>query len=140
MAGSVLDVFAGSGLLAFEALSRGAGPVSLVDRDRAVVRHLEQVRDALLPAPEERALVQIRRGDARRALAGAEAVDLVFLDPPYDDAPVPWLEAAAPVARRALVLEHRWGPVLPEEVGALRLERHRRYGDTGLAVYRRTDG
>jgi 16S rRNA (guanine966-N2)-methyltransferase len=78
----VLDLYAGTGALALEALSRGAARALLVERDaeaeRAIVANLERTGMA------ERA--RLRRGDVRSVLAGPapEEFDLVFLDPPYD--------------------------------------------------------
>ena len=60
----------------------------------------------------------------------------MLLDPPYADDPCTWLERAAGAATHALVIEHRAGTELPSGVGRLELVRTRRYGDTGLAVYR----
>lgn len=76
----VLDLFAGSGALAFEALSRGAGSAVLVESDRAAA--------AMLRATAERfglAQARVESGDALAFLRGqpAAAFDLVFLDPPY---------------------------------------------------------
>ncbi|MFP4181794.1 MAG: 16S rRNA (guanine(966)-N(2))-methyltransferase RsmD [Thiohalospira sp.] len=79
-----LDLFAGSGALGLEALSRGAAGAVLVERSAPVVRHLrEQV--ATLGA-EGASVVQ---ADARRFLAGEVAAaggpfDIAFLDPPFD--------------------------------------------------------
>lgn len=79
----VLDLWAGSGALAIEALSRGAAEATLVDRGRAPV---EAIRENLRRARMEARVV---RGDARRFLppAGAIPFDLVFLDPPYEEGP-----------------------------------------------------
>lgn len=134
---SALDAFAGAGLLGIEAASRGASPVLLCDRDPQVVRHLEAQLARLRDGLAEGVRLSVRRADAARLLAGEERWDLVLLDPPYADDPEAWLRSAAPHAREALVLEHRWGPELPDRVAGLRLDRHRRYGDTGLAVYLR---
>ena len=78
----VLDLFAGSGALGFEAASRGALSVTLVDMHPQVVRQLNEVKDKLRADN-----VAIKRGDAMAAAAAASArgerFDLVFLDPPY---------------------------------------------------------
>lgn len=77
-----LDLFAGSGALGLEALSRGAREVVFVDRER---RAAAAIRDhlAALGAPAESARVACR--DALSFLDGKpEAFDLVFLDPPFD--------------------------------------------------------
>ena len=74
-----LDLFAGSGALGFEAASRGAARVVMVESDRGVLGTLEESR-ALLGASE----VEIVRGDAMAYLRGAtERFDVVFLDPPF---------------------------------------------------------
>lgn len=77
----VLDLFAGSGALGLEALSRGAAEATFVDRAPAAVR---AVRANLAALGTE---AEVRRTDARRFLRSASAAarqyDLVFLDPPY---------------------------------------------------------
>jgi 16S rRNA (guanine966-N2)-methyltransferase len=79
-AANVLDLFAGSGALSFEALSRGAERATLVEVDARVVRHLrEQVRALDLDAS-----VEIVRSDALRFLRRApRPYDLVLVDPPF---------------------------------------------------------
>jgi 16S rRNA (guanine(966)-N(2))-methyltransferase RsmD len=78
----VLDLFAGSGGLGFEAASRGAASVTMIDANTAVVRQLESIKDKLKAEN-----VRIMRGDAvasAQSLAGrGEKFDLIFLDPPY---------------------------------------------------------
>lgn len=75
----VLDLFAGSGALGLEALSRGAASATFVERDSRAARALRDTLD-VLGAP----LAQVFEADALRWLAGpARAHDLVFLDPPY---------------------------------------------------------
>ncbi len=81
---AVLDLFAGSGALGIEALSRGARRAVFVERDAGALAAL-RANLAALGLEEQRA--QVRAGDALRALraaaARAETYDLVFLDPPY---------------------------------------------------------
>lgn len=78
----VLDLFAGSGALGFEAASRGAQSVTMIDSNVPVVRQLE-ANKAKLKAEN----VQIMRGDAlavaQSASVRGQRYDLVFLDPPY---------------------------------------------------------
>ena len=75
-----LDLFAGSGALGFEAASRGAGRVVMIERDRAALDALEKNR-AVLGATQ----VDILRADALAWLANSrEAFDLIFVDPPFD--------------------------------------------------------
>lgn len=74
-----LDLFAGSGVLGIEALSRGAGCVELVDSEPSVGRHLQQ---ALTRLAATQGVVHVI--DAMRYLDGdARQFDIVFLDPPY---------------------------------------------------------
>lgn len=76
----VLDLFAGSGALAFEALSRGAASAELVEQDRAVVANLRATAERFGLAG-----VRIEVGDALAFLGTAvvRAYDLIFLDPPF---------------------------------------------------------
>ncbi|MBM3680705.1 MAG: 16S rRNA (guanine(966)-N(2))-methyltransferase RsmD [Actinobacteria bacterium] len=94
----VLDLFAGSGALGLEALSRGAASCVFVERDRTALAAIR----ANVAALGEEAAAAVRRGSATTALralaeAGA-AFDLVLLDPPYGDFPRlwPWLSEAVP--------------------------------------------
>jgi len=75
-----LDLFAGSGALGFEAASRGAGRVVMIERERAALEALEKNR-AVLGANQ----VEILRADALAWLANSrESFDLIFVDPPFD--------------------------------------------------------
>ena len=75
-----LDLFAGSGALGFEAASRGAGRVVMIERERAALDALEKNR-VVLGANQ----VDILRADALAWLANShEAFDLIFVDPPFD--------------------------------------------------------
>jgi len=76
----VLDLFAGSGALGFEAASRGVAQVQMVERDRGAVAALRALRDKLRADA-----VRIHAGDAREALARMDAsrYDLILLDPPF---------------------------------------------------------
>jgi 16S rRNA (guanine966-N2)-methyltransferase len=74
-----LDLFAGSGALGFEAASRGAARVVLVERDRRALDALRRAREALGADAAE-----VVAGDADAYLAGGgERFDVVFLDPPF---------------------------------------------------------
>lgn len=144
----VLDLFAGTGALGIEALSRGAAAAVFVERDRLALIALRGNLAALGldPAGEAAAatgrvpLVQVRSQDAFAALAGAaasgERYDLVFLDPPYAQA-VAWgpeLSQALPavLAPEGLVVveSDRRAPL---SVG-LPVRRQRRYGDTSITI------
>lgn len=113
-----LDLFAGSGALGIEALSRGAARCTFVERDagavEAIRRNLESTRFA------ERATVA--RGDVAAFLrATTEEFDLVFCDPPYADADLLAILLAGPELRRVtrglLVVRalRRDAPAAPEQ-------------------------
>lgn len=76
---TVLDGFAGSGALGFEALSRGAAFVTFIESHAASLAALRANADSL----KEGANVAILRGDATRPPMAKAPADLVFLDPPY---------------------------------------------------------
>jgi 16S rRNA (guanine966-N2)-methyltransferase len=87
-----LDLFAGSGALGFEAASRGAARVVMVEQDRGVLAALHRSR-ALLGATA----VEIVADEALAWLArGGERFDVVFLDPPFRQNALPALLAALP--------------------------------------------
>ena len=134
----VLDLFAGSGALGLESLSRGARRAVLVERDRRALVAL-RTNVAALGFGDGRAVE--RAGDAGRvardAAAGAEAYDLVFLDPPYRLAAGfgathgALLDALlAPGARVVSESDRR----TPMEL-AVPLTQERRYGDTLIRIH-----
>jgi 16S rRNA (guanine966-N2)-methyltransferase len=88
-----LDLFAGSGALGLEALSRGAGEVVFVEKNPATAKQLKSVLSQL---GSEQGRVQV--ADAARYLAGSVGpFNLVFLDPPFGDGGLePWLELLLP--------------------------------------------
>lgn len=92
----VLDLFAGSGALGFEAASRGVAQVQMVERDRGAVSALRMLRDKLRADT-----VRIHAGDALEALARMDAsrYDLVLLDPPFGQG---WLERLWPLVPAVL--------------------------------------
>jgi pantetheine-phosphate adenylyltransferase len=129
----VLDLYAGSGALGIEALSRGASRAVFVDRSGASLATLRRnLRELDL---EDRA--RIVRGDAGAALARlAEPFDLVLLDPPYASRQTPRVLAALAqsgvlAAGATLVVESSWQEAPAETAGLVVVDR-RRYGDTML--------
>jgi 16S rRNA (guanine966-N2)-methyltransferase len=138
---TVLDLYAGTGALAIEALSRGAARAVLVERDPRAVAVLRANLEELGVGAEE---AEVRRTDAPAALHNAreraETYDLVFVDPPYrhSDAVGRELQAALPpvLASGARVV---WERDRRTELPALPLEAEwrRRYGDTEITVHRK---
>jgi len=135
-----LDVYAGTGAVGCEALSRGAVRAVFLERDR---RSLELIEQNLRLGPWTGA-AEILAGEARLSLQGLdrrrERFEVIFLDPPYDD---PELDDVLALAARlltpqgALVVEHRSSRKIeaPADVPVLKLRSYR-YGDTTLTVGR----
>jgi 16S rRNA (guanine966-N2)-methyltransferase len=133
---SVADLFAGSGALGLEALSRGAAHVTFGERSHRVVRVLEKNIFALGAGSE----ATVIRGDAMRHTRNRRnpPYDLALADPPYDHGYAFRLLAgyeATPFARE-LWIEHDVREALPPGVEF----EQRRYGDTALTRVTETGG
>jgi 16S rRNA (guanine966-N2)-methyltransferase len=134
----VLDLFAGSGGLGIEALSRGARSAEFVEQDRDAARViLSNLRAAGL---EDRGRVhQTPVSIALRKLRGP--VDLVFADPPYDDSislfeTVELLGGSGFLLMTSVVVfEQSWSTTPPSKVGLLPLASTRRHGRTRISLY-----
>ncbi len=137
----VLDLFAGTGALGIEALSRGAELAVFVEDHpealKALSRNLAalglQERSLVLPLPVAAAL--------RKLAARGAQFDLVFLDPPYGDGAAATLDALADssllLPEVLVVAEHSRRETLAEVIGKLEQQTLRRYGDTQVAIYGR---
>ena len=136
----VLDLFAGSGALGFEALSRGADRVVLVEQDRAAHATLQRTAAELDPERTE----AVRDDALRWPRVAAEAFDLVFLDPPFAAglavAALARLGSAVTLATDARVYcEVRASSPPPWETaaaGAWEVVRETRAGDSRAALLR----
>jgi 16S rRNA (guanine966-N2)-methyltransferase len=135
----VLDLFAGTGALGIEALSRGALRALFVERDSTALGVLGENLRTLGLAQDE---AEICRGDAHVALRTArerhETYDLIFIDPPYGHAPdweatltVALPPLLAPGARVVVESDRR----VPLGL-SLAVEQQRRYGDTTITIHR----
>ena len=126
----VLDLFAGSGALGIEAVSRGAARADLVESAAPSLHAITENLSAIDAGDR----VRVHRTDALRFMQGLDAhsYDVAFADPPYD------LGLAAQVAERwletpfadLLGVEHRAFETMP--AGG----EQRRYGDTAITFYR----
>ncbi len=134
----VLDLFAGSGALGIEALSRGAGAAVFVEKDRRALTALRANLDTLGLRGED---AEVRpmdvRASVKNALARGEAYDLIFADPPYrhaaemgDDVGDGLAALLAPGGRIVFESDRRSAPEL-----GLPLSHERRYGDTLIRIY-----
>ncbi len=134
----VLDLYAGSGAIGIEALSRGAEDVDFVERDRGAIQVLRSnlVRTRL----EENA--RVHELDVERFLALGEGPwDVVVLDPPYEvRAIVAPLRALVPhlAPGASVVIKHFWRAETPEVEG-LAVTRQRRFGETMLTFLEAPD-
>jgi 16S rRNA (guanine966-N2)-methyltransferase len=125
----VLDLFAGSGALGIEALSRGASHATFVESSPAALRVLNENLDQLAV---DRSAVRVVRADVLRYLESTETLrfDVAFADPPYRQGyPQQLAEryVKAPFAH-LLGIEHERG----EPLGDINPTRQKRYGDTVL--------
>ena len=133
----VLDLYAGSGALGFEALSRGAASCTFVERDRRTAAVVQATAASLGVADRARVVV----ADAARFLVDAPAFDLVLVDPPYA---APLTEAlVAAIARVVaaggrLVVERDKNAADPAPPG-LSVTRDKLYGGTRVVVYARSE-
>ncbi len=136
----VLDLYAGTGALSFDALSRGAATAVLVDKDRAAAAAIREnaaqlgvaSQMQLLQAPVDKALATLAR-------AKAPEFDLVFVDPPYARVTSPELPLELAIclawltADGVLVLEHgKRDP--PPLVPGMSWDETRAYGDTHVSL------
>lgn len=139
----VLDLFAGTGALSLEAVSRGAALAIMVDKDHAaqacIRQNMEKTRLGdrcrLIGRDYLGAIDQLAREDAK--------FDLVFLDPPYrmedtGEMAIRLMNSGLLAEHFLLVIEHRRGkgPMLDERFAAFDL---RRYGDTEITFAREAD-
>jgi 16S rRNA (guanine(966)-N(2))-methyltransferase RsmD len=134
-----LDLYAGTGAIGIEALSRGASHVTFVEANRSALRVLRG--NLALCGLEATADIQACSAGAflRRSMAGHPPYDILFADPPYRTDPGrelwPMLVDAAIAAPDALiVLEHASKPAAPAGHPRLNVLRQYRYGDTTLSV------
>jgi len=133
--GAVLDLYAGSGALALEALSRGCERAVCVEAERAAAEVI--LRNAEAVGVGER--VDVRRTTVAAAVGRLPkaAFDLVFIDAPYAEGPDAALASVGALTRPGgrVVAEHAARTPPAEQFGPLRLVERRVYGDTGVSIY-----
>ena len=136
----VLDLFAGTGSLGLESVSRGAAQSVFVERDARVIGHLKRTIEEFGVGDRCRVV----RSDAVRFATsphrGREPFDIIFADPPYDtDQALRVHEAldrwSGVAAGGLVVIEHRAGDHLPERGSRLRLRTVKRYGTIEVELH-----
>ena len=136
---SVIDLFAGTGNLGIEALSRGAGRVIFVEKDMSSVGIIRKNLENCGIGKE----AEIIRMDVKKALPAIEKkdghIDVIFLDPPYDQGLVDetlQLLGESPLMSGALIIaEHSLTEEIKESYGGIKMIDSRKYGDTAVSLF-----
>ncbi len=140
MDAEVLDLFAGTGALGFEALSRGARRVVFVDKSPRVI---ELIKDHVFALGVEKEC-EILRMDAKGAIRFLQktggSFDIIFLDPPYkkgiSEENLKILGEGGLLKTGAMVVaEHEKETVLSDQYGDLNLQSRKIYGSTSVSFY-----
>lgn len=134
-----LDLYAGSGIFAFEAVSRGASEALALDLSRKNVESISAAAREWGAAVEARVS---RLPDDLNRIRDARPFELVYADPPYNKADynliLEAIAASVPLSENSLVaIEHRSGEpgTVPERVGRLRKWRTNRYGNVSITFF-----
>ena len=135
---TVLDLFSGSGAMAFEAISRGAAEAVLVDIDRAANAVQRQNAAKLRMEGQCRILQCDWQMAIRQLTAAGERFQVIFLDPPYAmHDMVPVMEALRPLlAEDAVILLEHEAKVFPATPDGFELYDSRKYGIAGVSFFR----
>ncbi|WP_394355733.1 16S rRNA (guanine(966)-N(2))-methyltransferase RsmD [Caldicoprobacter guelmensis] len=138
---NVLDLFAGTGNLGLEALSRGCARVVFVEKDPRAVDVLNKNR-ASLGCTEQTAVIRDDVFHAIKRLSCQERFDIIFADPPYGKGlETPLLNAIAEndvlCQDGVVILEHSSRDPQPDRVGNLVKLQDRRYGNTEISFYKK---
>lgn len=135
----VLDLFAGSGQLGIEALSRGAAYATFTDMSAESV---DIVKKNLLVTYLEKNSEVLRTEAISFLRTNKKKYDIVFMDPPYSKG---ILQETLPYVvgnvndGGVIICEHPYGEEMPERVGDFSLYRDYKYGKIGITVYRMSE-
>jgi len=139
---SFIDLYAGTGTVGLEALSRGGGKAVFVEPDELRIKTIK--RNVYEFGFREKALVvkDTACDFLEKASAGNESFDVFFIDPPYQSEEInkvlPLIAEKGLLSNNGIVIiEHFFKKKLPETVGKLKIHKSYRYGDTMLTLYRK---
>ena len=132
----VLDLFAGSGQLGIEALSRGAAYATFTDMS---VEAVETVKKNLISTKLTKNTEVLKTEATAFLRNNKKKYDIIFMDPPYSTG---ILQGTLPYAVKnindggVIVCEHPYGEEMPQTVGSFSVYRKYKYGKIGITVYR----
>lgn len=141
---SLLDLYAGTGTVGMEALSRGAEHVVFVESVRLRAKAISDLIDKLNLAAKAAVYCEETESFLRRASLTGDTYDIIFADPPYASDELskilPLISKYGMVKAEGVVLcEHAAKMGLAGDAGSMKLRKQYRYGDTRLALYRKSD-
>lgn len=128
----LLDLFAGSGSVGIEAVSRGAGSVTAIEKNSAQAKSLSESYAALGVSSKLRLCVTDAESFLAKSLAASETFDLIYADPPFTEAYPdlrPFLKLLSPTGTAVFEVPSRRVPEWAKE------GRIRRYGESSLAFF-----
>lgn len=139
----VLDLYAGSGAMGIEAISRGASHATFVDNNTPCLRAVRDNLESLKVREECYDIIRSNADDCIRSLSRAQnRFNLVFLDPPYHAGlakktllNIDACDILAPIG--LVVAEHFKKDAMPEAMDTLVPEKEKRYGDVVITIYRK---
>jgi len=141
----ILDLFAGTGSLGIEALSRGASYAVFVDKNALSLNLIRSNLHSCFKQADVEIIRLSLTGEStyislHKRLSGRNIFDLIFLDPPYEkklaETALTMVEKTGLIAQGGYVIaEERSKIYLPEKIGSLHLQQKRNYGETGIWIY-----
>lgn len=135
----ILDLFAGSGQLGIEALSRGAEFATFVDNSQVSIKAITKNLETSKLADK----AKVVKSDYSSFCAGSrDTFDIVFLDPPYDAGLLlPAVKSVLPLMSDygMIVCEYPPQVEMPQNIGGFEINRNYRYGKINVTVYRKAE-
>ncbi|MDP8234333.1 MAG: 16S rRNA (guanine(966)-N(2))-methyltransferase RsmD [Candidatus Saelkia tenebricola] len=136
---NVIDLYAGTGALGIEALSRGAKKATFVEFDPECVRTIKTNLSKLKNV--ETQVVPLEVFMAIRLLKG-NVFDIFFIDPPYKEKAIKSILLEISVydivsENSLFIAEHHKKEIFPDKIGVLALVRQKKYGETVISVFKR---